>query len=368
MLKPEYLDGLPNALVELYAQAETDILADMARRISTYDYWIPAAEHQRKMLREMGVTQEYIIDRLTQLTGKSNTELTRLFQGAGLKAIDADTAIYEAHGLKPLGLGTSKELQKVLQAGLTKTANTFKNLTRTTAHTATRQFENALDRAYMQIITGGMDYNTAIRSSVKELSRQGVTAVRYPSGHCDTLEVAVRRATLTGINQTALQMQDALAVEMDCDLVETTAHAGARPDHATWQGGVYSRSGRSKKYRDLKSATGYGSGSGLGGWNCRHSFFPYFEGDVRAYTQRQLKKLDEQTITYNGRKMNEYEATQAQREIERNIRRWKRENAAMKAAGQPTTESAAKLHSWEKIQADFLKQTGLKPQNAREQI
>lgn len=158
------------------------------------------------------------------------------------------------------------------------------------------------------------------------------------------------------------------ADELGSDLVEVTAHAGARPSHAVWQGQIYSRSGKSRSYPDFVQATGYGTGAGLGGWNCRHSFYPYFEGTSRTYSKELLDSYQAQNYTYNGRKMTEYEASQMQRGIERQIRRWKRENAAMQAAGLDSTESAVKLRTWQEKQKDFLRQTGLKRQTAREQV
>lgn len=368
MLKPKYLEQLPNSMIKLFSQAEMDILTDMARRIVKYDYWIPSVEHQRKKLVEMGNFQSYILKVLSSRTGKTEAELKQLMLEAGEESLSFDTAIYREHGLDPPLLAASKTMQAVLTAGYKKTAGLFRNLTSTTANTATKQFENTLDRAYMQITTGAFDYNTAIRSAVKDLARQGVGAVQYPSGHVDTIEVAVRRAVVTGVNQTALQLQSTLADEMGCDLVETTAHAGARPDHVVWQGQIFSRSGKSTKYPDFVQSTGYGTGAGLGGWNCRHSFFPYFEGSARAYTPELLAQYEAKDYEYNGRSMTEYEATQQQRYIERQIRRWKRENAALQDAGLDAAESAAKIRSWQERQKDFLRQTELNRQADRERI
>ena len=251
MLKPKYIEQLPAAMVELYSEVEQDILADMARRIAAYDYWIPAAEHQRKALIELGNFHSYVIKALSARTGKTTSELERLMEEAGVKALSFDAAVYREHGLDPPPLSASKELQKILQAGLRQTRGLFVNLSRTTANTASKQFEDALDRAWLQISSGAFDSNTAIRMAVKDLSQKGVKSIQYPSGHSDTLEVAVRRATVTGVNQTALRLQDALADEMGCDLVETTAHAGARPEHARWQGRVYSLGGEAEVEVDM---------------------------------------------------------------------------------------------------------------------
>lgn len=233
MLTPEYLQRLPDSVVELYAQAEADILADMARRINGFDLFIPSAQYQMERLEEMGALRRDIISKLSGLTGKSRKEIAAIMQEAGVETLSADEKIYQAAGL----VGKSElspAVQEVLSAGLQKTGGLFKNLTRTTANTATRQFENALDRAYMQVTSGAFDPNTAVRSAIKSLAQQGVGAITYPSGHVDTLEVAVRRALVTGVNQTCLQMQEARADELGCDLVETTAHSGARPSHAEW--------------------------------------------------------------------------------------------------------------------------------------
>ncbi|MDD4843205.1 MAG: phage minor capsid protein [Anaerotignum sp.] len=368
MLKPKYIEQLPDHLIELYSELEQDILADMARRLSTYDYYIPAAQWQRDKLIELGGFEDWIIKALANRTDMTQEEIKILMEEAGMKALKFDDGIYKAAGLDVPPISASPALLNVLNAGIMKTNGLFQNLTNTTAGTATKQLENALDRAYMQIISGAFDKETSVRNAVKDLSRHGVGAITYPTGKTDSLETAVRRAVVTGVNQTALKLQETRAEQMDSDLVETTAHGGARPSHAEWQGKVFSLSGKSNKYPDFKGSTGYGTGAGLGGWNCRHSFYPYFEGSPRAYTDDELKEYNSKNVVYNGQKMTEYEASLQQRNIERNIRRWKREKKAMEAAGLPTDEASAKIKSWQEREKDFLKQTGFKKQVGRSQV
>ena len=368
MLKPKYIEQLPDHLIELYSELEQDILADMARRLSTYDYYIPAAQWQRNKLIELGGFEDWIIKALANRTDMTQEEIKALMEEAGMKALKFDDGIYKAAGLNVPPISASPVLLNVLNVGIIKTNGLFENLTNTTAGTATKQLENALDRAYMQIISGAFDKETSVRNAVKDLARHGVGAVTYPSGKTDSLETAVRRAVVTGVNQTALKLQEARAAQMDSDLVETTAHAGARPSHAEWQGKIFSLSGKSNKYPDFKSSTGYGTGAGLGGWNCRHSFYPYFEGSPRAYTDDELKEYNSKNVEYNGQKITEYEASLQQRSIERNIRRWKREKKAMDAAGLPTEEASAKIKNWQEREKDFLKQTEFKKQAGRSQV
>ena len=285
-LNPQYLDSLPNTLVDMYSLVEIDILEDMARRISTYDFFIPAAMHQNQKLQELGMVQEDIIKALSAMTGQTQQEIVDLLTEAGEVAVEDDVEYYKAADVyKPEEIN-SEALHKQLNAGLLQTQQAFKNITRTTANTATKQFENALDRAWVQINSGGMDYNTAIHRAIKDLSEQGIGSIAYKSGRVDSLEVAVRRAIVTGANQTAAKTQEVLADELGVDLVEVTAHGGARPDHAKWQGKVFSRNGDVKIdgviYKDLRKATGYGSAGGLCGINCRHTFHPYVHGAPRC--------------------------------------------------------------------------------------
>lgn len=371
-LDPKLLDSLPNTLVDLYGVVEIDILEDMARRISTYNYFIPAALHQNQKLQELGMVQSEIIARLSALTGQTQAEIVSLLSEASSEAIEDDVEYYtRAEVYEPSKVNT-EALHEQLNSGLLQTEQAFFNITRTTANTATKQFERALDRAWLQISSGAFDYTTAIKRAVTDLAEAGLGAIEYASGRIDSIEVAVRRAVVTGANQTALKTQEVLADELEVDLVEVTAHGGARPSHAKWQGKVFSRKGRvtidGVTYEDLEKATRYGHGDGLGGWNCRHTFHPYVPGASRSWSDKELKELDKKKIEYNGEKYTEYEASQIQRGIERDIRKQKRTVAAIEAAGGDASAERKKLRESQKTYTDFSEQTGMKKQSARTQI
>jgi len=207
----------------------------------------------------------------------------------------------------------------------------IRNLTMTTAIAGQEAFISAADLAYMQVSTGTMSYTQAIREAVKSVASQGLSVIQY-AGRKDQLDVAMRRAVLTGVGQTTGKLQMARADEMGCDLVQTSAHAGARPAHQVWQGQVFSRSGKSREYPNFVESTGYGTPGGLNGINCRHSWYPFFEGiSENAYTERDVQALADKKVNYQGREITQYEASQVQREIERKIRKAKREASALDA-------------------------------------
>jgi len=372
MLTFRQLDDLPNSVVEIMTQAEQSIINDMARRISRMGAVTNATHWQAKRLEAIGAVQDNVIKELSRALRLTERQLIDLFDEAATRTIESDNEMYKTAGYKAIPLRENLYLQQLIAAGLAKTQGEFINLTRTTANTATRQFERALDLAHMQIAVGAMDYKSAIKAAIKLLSRQGLAAINYPTGRTDFLDVATRRAVLTGVNQTCAEIQLANIQQLGTDLVETTAHPGARTgegvgNHAGWQGKIYSISGITSGYPDFYTETGYGTGPGLCGWNCRHSFFPYFKGlSESAYTAEKLREYNNKTVRFNGEEMSLYDATQRQRSIERNIRRWKREAGAIEAAGLDNSAANLKVREWQARQRDFMEQTGLRRDYFRE--
>ena len=367
MLTFRQLDDAGDAVVRLIAQTEQALLDDMARRIARLDGVTAATNWRALRLELLGTAPEKVMAELTRALGMTEEQLVAMFDEAATRALAADNELFRAAGYEPVPLAENPYLQQVIRAGLVKTMEEYRNLTRTTANTATQQFERALDLAHQEIVSGGYTYQQAIRDGIRTLTQNGIGSIVYPTGWVDYLDVAFRRAALTGVNQTCAEIQLANLNQMGTDLVETTAHPTARPSHAVWQGQVFSVSGTHAKHPDFRRGTGYGTGPGLCGWNCRHSFFPYFEGlSDPAYPADKLREYNEKTVPYNGETMSMYDATQQQRYIERQIRRWKREASALEAGGQDNAVARRKIREWQARQRDFIDQTGVRRDYFRE--
>lgn len=362
MLTPDYLDTLPDALVELWQQVEEDILQDIARRIAKMERVTDTADWQLWRFEQIQALHQDVAALLAKYSGKTTAEIRRLLLEAGRQALASDDELYRALGFSPSSIETSEQLNNLLNAGYRQTLGSWQNLTATTANTVTGEFERALDRAWLQISSGAFDYKTAIKQAVDGLA-QRMAGVTYPSGHRDTLEVAVRRAVLTGVNQTSAQLQLARMEEMDCNFVEVTAHGGARPQHAVWQGKIYHRGGavvyEGVRYEDFASSTGYGTGPGLCGWNCRHNFYPFFPGlSSPNWDQRQLEALNAKEMEYGGQMYSRYEISQMQRQLEREVRKAKRRYLAEDAAGLDATQAAVQLKAARQKLAAFVRDIG----------
>lgn len=373
MLPPSYLDAMPDAFVQLAQQVEDEILQDVARRIGKMGTLTETAEWQLWRYQQTEAVRENVVKLLAKYSGKSEATIRRLLKEAATEAMEREDAIYYHYNLEPTPFEESAALNNLLNAGARQTCGTWRNLTATTANTVSGAFERTLDVAWGKVATGAFDYKTAVKQAVDSLADE-MPEITYPSGHTDSLEVAARRAVLTGVNQTAGKLQEARMDEMNVEFVETSAHGGARPSHAEWQGRRFHRGGAvdylGKHYPDFEQATGYGTGAGLCGWNCRHTFFAVFPelGDPPTWTEESLQELNARNIEYNGKLYTQYEVNQMQRARERNVRKWKKRYLAESAAGSDTTDSAMRLKAARQSLSEFAKATGGRVDSARTSV
>ena len=373
MLPPSYLDQMPDAFVQLWQQVEDEILQDVARRIGKMDAVTPTANWQLWRYQQTEALRNDVVKLLAKYTGKSEAAIRRLLLQAATEAMEREDAIYYHYGKEPQPFEESAALNNLLDAGARQTCGTWQNLTATTANTVTGAFERTLDAAWLKVSTGAFDYKAAVKQAVDSLA-DDMPMVTYPSGHKDSIEVAARRAVLTGVNQTCGKLQEARMDEMGCEFVETSAHGGARPSHAEWQGRQFHRGGavtyKGKYYPDFYEATHYGSGDGIYGWNCSHTHFAIFPelGAPPQWTQEQLQELNARDIEWNGKKYTTYEISQMQRARERNVRRWKKRYLAEDAAGLDPTDAAVRLRAARQSLAEFAQATGGRVDSARTSV
>lgn len=381
MLTPNQLDKLPEPMIQLMSELQNEIISDICRRITKANYLTPTAEWQLYKANQLTISAREVKRRIAAKLKVRESTLKELYTDAVKTAIREDEIIYKAaiaEGIlsdnyrdKLTNYTRSKAFSNVLQRGLKNTNGLMRNLTNSAAAAANRQLSDALDLAFLKCTSGAFTPQDAIFEAVRKLGQDGLKCVNYESGRTDQLDVAVRRAVVTGIGKTCCDMQLDLAKEMGSELVEVTAHLGARPSHAEWQGQIYSLKKGHPKYPYFYDATGYGTGDGLGGWNCRHSFFPYFEGlSVTANAPTFSKEEN----------LEEYTNTQKQRAYEHSIRKSKRELVALDSARQEASpELRAKLDreferksvTLKKREArleEHLKATGLLPDNSRVRV
>lgn len=359
----------------IYNNLELQIIKEIATRIANFGYANTVVINDLRIAQEIGYLYEDIIKLVAEYNNITVEEVNRIFYEAGEKSLKLDDKIYKEAGLQPLPLKQDESIKQIMNATILRTSNNLQNLAMTTANTAQTQFINAMNNAYMYVSTGVKSYTSAIIDEIKNLSGQGAM-IEYPNGTRRSLESAVRMNIVTSVNQNCGKLQELRADEMNWDLMEITAHSGARPEHARWQGKIVSRSGQ-KGYLSLRDI-GYGEATGFKGINCRHDWYPYYKGSTRTYTQKELNKWKDEKVEYNGKKITKYEATQKQRYFERQIRQNKKElkaqqtiltsndkNIDIKQVQDEIRNIKANEKANREALDDFLKQTGLRKDNSR---
>jgi hypothetical protein len=365
MLSPRYLDGLSDEITEIYSQLESEILQDMARRIARLGKITDMTKWQAQMLAEAGGLKKNIGRILAKYDKAIVKQVKDTFTEALETSAKNDNRIFKAATGRTVSAPNAQAMFSTIQ----KCHSDLSRLTLTTAATTQTQFVREANRVYMNVQSGAFDYDTSMKDAADELSSRGITTVQYENGKPVTrsIESAVRMNILTSINQTAANQTLNNCEELDCDLVETSAHIGARPEHEDWQGQIFSRSGKNPNYRPF-SVCELGSVTGICGINCRHSFYPYFEGMAEHYTEKELDEIASEKVSYNGQEMTRYEAEQRERQIERNIRKYKRQAMTQEAAGVNNDRARRKIGEWQAAARDFTKQTGIARDSAREYI
>ena len=366
MLTPEYLNNIEfNDVVELYNKLNIEIIADIISRISIMDDITAVSKEQMKILLQTNGTEIFneALEKTLLLTRETKNALKLLFKNMAKEDIQGYEELYK-YREKPFKL--SETQYNILNQGLKQTNKTLKNMTNTIAFQSQQAYVNAVDEAYMKVISGAFDYTSAINTAVQQLADKGIT-LKDKLGRNIQLETAVRRTVLSGIHTTANNINRHIETELGCDGYEVTAHLGARPSHAEEQGKQFAVS--------KKDASKYG----LELWsdvaelweeyNCRHSYFGIILGvSEPVYTNNELEKLKNATVTLNGKQVPYYKATQRQRQFESDIRNTKRSIQTLDKAGIDSSNQRSKLRQLQMKQTAFCKETGLEKDYSRMKI
>ncbi|NLS84155.1 MAG: hypothetical protein GXZ14_00875 [Ruminococcaceae bacterium] len=356
-MKPELYERLPERAAKLARELEEYLLTDIARRIKKEGRVPSTAWKETQNLLSKGMTEEQLYRRLAKLLKQLSREVEEIYRTSYENAVDDMGYAYEALGIESV-FDNAEGMDRLVRAVMRQTAGTFENITRSTgfmirgadgkaAFVSTQKaYVWALDTAATRIKDGGVPPEKAIHDAVKQLADSGLKTVDFQSGRSIELESAVRTAIVTGMHQISGQICAQQCEELDTDLVEVSAHSGARDkgdgleNHRDWQGGIYSISGTSTKYASLLTETGYdakakkGDVRGLKGANCRHDFSPFLDGiSIPQWTAEKLAELDKDVI-WQGMTFTAYEAQQKMRDMERQIRKVQRDLMVFAALGE----------------------------------
>ena len=331
MLTGDEIESLPIGLEKLFRGLEKRIMRDIIRRLKAAGEITRSADWQIYRSAELGKTIDEIKKEIAETLDGGDEEVNRLFDEAAKTSWARDKKLYKSVGQTPIAYKDNETLKQLVAAVKKQTSDELRNITGTlgvaTANkgriktvSLTEYFTDTLDNAALDISSGAFDYNTVLKRTVTELVNSGIRTINYDSVSkrptTARVDVAARRAVMTGVNQLTAKISEDNAKTLGTDMYEVSAHSCCRPEHVEWQGGWYTMA-------QLKSVCGYGKVDGLKGANCGHDFDAVIPGvSEPSYTPEELQKMraeESKKHEYNGKEYTKYEASQRQRRLERTI-------------------------------------------------
>lgn len=330
MFTPTEIEALPSAMEQLYRSLQLNIMSDLTERLKANgEEIISAADWQINRLYELGVSKDEIDSLIQSTLNVSDDEIDRIYDEVVKSGYARNEELYTSKGKEYIPYAENKQLQQLVKAVKNQTKSEYRNITgslgfavrnadNTLSFTPLADFyQRTLDNGLMQIASGAVDYNTVLKKAVKAMTDSGLRTVDYASGWSNRVDVAARRALMTGFNQVVAKVNEDNAEQLGTECFEVSYHRGARPTHQVWQGRVYSK-------KELETVCGLGTVTGLCGANCYHSYSPFIKGiDTPTYSEEELDRMNEEENTpkeYNGRQYTAYEAQQRQRQLETAMR------------------------------------------------
>lgn len=313
----------------IFSELEIRIMSDIVRRIKENGVSTASADWQLTRLQQLGMSQEQIRKWIQEALKASDTEMDKIFSDKAYEEYYGHERFYKFADMQQIPFEQNVVLQRLIEATKEQLAGEYRNLTGSMGFAVRdpatgkvksvplmEYYRSTMDNAVLDIKSGAFDYNTVLKRTISQMTASGIRYIDYDSGRRERVNVAARRAVLTGFRQVQGKINECVAADLGTDMYEVSYHVGARPSHQPWQGRVYSMV-------QLHSICGLGEVTGLKGANCYHDYKPFPPGSVRTYTDEQLKQMvdaENTPRTYNGKQYTTYEALQEQRKMERGMR------------------------------------------------
>lgn len=388
-MTPEELEKLPKPLERIMTALELSIMDEIIQRIKVTEQITPVTDWLILRLQAIGESKSRIKRLIGEAIKSADLQVDDIYEQAARSDYARNRAIYEAAGKDYTPYEDNKWLQQVVDATKRQTKDSLRpleNITQTTGFNVpmsggkkvftplSEYLERSLDKAMMAITTGTRTYSQAIGEVIDEMTASGVRTVEYASGKSDRIEVAARRAVMTGVAQMTDKVNEKNAEELGTDHWEVDWHMGARNtgtgylNHQSWQGRVYSS-------EEMRTVCGLGQMLGFAGINCYHIRHPFIPGvSQRKYTDEWLaeqNRRENEKKVYHGRKYDVYGALQHQRKLERTIRKQKQDVELLEKAGadkKDITAAKCRLRATNRAYVEFSKEMGLRQQRDRLRI
>lgn len=385
-MSPEEMEKLPKPLERTMTALELAVMSEIIDRIKAAAQVTPVVDWLITRLDAIKAGRARMKQMIGEAIAKAGLDVDAIYEQAARSDHTRMKEIYEQSGKGYVPYDKDPWMRQTVEAVREQTRRSLRemeNITQTTGFRIpsggggkefvplAQYLEQSLDKAMMAIATGMKTYSQAIGDAIDEMTASGIRVVDYASGKSDRIEVAARRAVMTGVAQLTDKVSEKNARELGTDYWEVDWHMGARntgtgyQNHQSWQGKVYSS-------EEMRTVCGLGEMLGFAGINCYHIRFPFIPGiSKRQHTDEWLEeqnRKENQKKIFRGREYDTYGALQYQRRLERTIRKQKQDVSLLTEAGadqNDITAAKSRLRLTEKTYVEFSKEMGLREQRER---
>ena len=371
------LEKLPVKLGQIFSDLEYRIMSDIVRRIKENGFSTASSDWQITRLQQLGESEARIKKWVQEALEASDKEIEEIFSDEVYQQYYSHKRAYQINGMEQIPFRDNRPLQQLISAAKRQIEGEYENMAASMGFAIRNSsgkiipsplmdfYRSTMDNAVMDIQSGAFSYQIVLERTINQMTASGVRWIDYDSGYHSRVDVAARRAVMTGFRQVQGYINEEVARDLGTDSYEVSWHAGARPSHQVWQGRVYTM-------EQLRGVCGLGTVTGLHGANCYHDYTAFIPGvSVRTYTDEWLDKqnrIENTPKTYNGKEYTTYEALQQQRRMETAMRK-SREDIRLLEEGSADKESIllkkARYQGQMETYRDFSKKMDLPQQMSR---
>ncbi len=341
----DWLEEQANLLFGNVAGWEASTLQRIGSRISRIGKMSLADVKAINNIAFVKQDMDIIIKELAAMTNKNIGEMYDIYSKAISRIHEENKPLYDYRGKKFVAFEDNRELQALVRAYAKTTGSTMINLAKTSLlgftakngvfRTLENTYAKVLDKAVIAVTSGATDFHTAMRDSIVELGGSGIR-VNYGSGITRRLDTVVRQNLLWGAKQASVEYDTMIGDELGCDGIEIDWHSNPRPSHEFMQGKQYAL-GKAKTVNGVYFESADKALSALQDYGCLHYKTSIICGvSEPRYDSAELARLNEQnrqTYIINGKEMSGYEASQAMRRLEAEVRNQKDIRELAKSSG-----------------------------------
>nr|DAH71991.1 MAG TPA: minor capsid protein [Caudoviricetes sp.] len=346
MLNNEQEEKLVQILIDRIQELNEVILKMIGKRIKQIRLATPQELTEiRKMLMN-GEDLRKIFNLLSKVTNLNIQDVFDIYASEAKINQEYAKKFYDVRGVQYVPYSQNKALKEQIKALATITAREYANISKTTAIGYTirdtkgnivfkdisKTYKEILDKSILNVSTGKETFYEQIRKDLKQLGQSGLKTIDYESGRSIRLDSAIKMNVLGGVRDLTNTLQTQFGEEFGADGIEISVHQNPAEDHAPIQGKQFSLEEyqyiqnempfmdyKGRKYNAIKRE--------IGQWNCYHYIFNIVLGvNKPQYSDEELAEIEENNkkgFKIDGKHYTNYEGTQLQRALEREIRKQK---------------------------------------------